>query len=111
MLNLSHEDLRRYTVPPRAVTLWWLGQAGFIIKSPAGKIIALDPYLSNSCKSLGDEVGFNLDRLVPPAMRPEDLVTADLYVMTHSHRDHFDPETVGPYRAAGGRGPLHSRAR
>ena len=100
------ETIKMYAVPPRQITLWWLGQAGFIIKSPAGKILALDPYLSNSCKKIGDAVGFKMDRLVPPPLEPQDLAGIDLYLLTHSHQDHLDPETLEPYRTAGGRGPF-----
>ena len=38
-----------YAVPPRSATLWWLGQAGLIVKSPAGALVAVDPYLTNHC--------------------------------------------------------------
>jgi L-ascorbate 6-phosphate lactonase len=92
-------------VPRGGITLWWLGQAGMILKSPSGKIIAVDPYLTNSCKAIGDQAGFDMDRRVPPPLTPEQLVGIDLYVITHSHGDHLDPETVSGYRAAGGTGP------
>ena len=105
MKTLSLEQLRAQRVPARSLTLWWLGQIGFLIKSPAGKLVVVDPYLSNSCKALGDELGFNLDRLVPPPLPPAELVGVDLYAMTHSHGDHLDPETLAGYRAAGGTGP------
>jgi L-ascorbate 6-phosphate lactonase len=39
-------------------------------------------------------------------MLPADLVGIDAYAMSHSHQDHLDPETVGPYRTAGGVGPF-----
>lgn len=97
--------IQKTTVPPGHIALWWLGQAGFIIKSPGDKIVALDPYLSNSCKALGDEAGFNMDRLVPPPLAPNELAGIDLYLFSHSHRDHLDPETLSAYRAAGGEGP------
>jgi len=105
MKSLSLPEIRKYPVPAGSVALWWLGQLGFIVKSPGGKIVALDPYLTNSCKALGEQLGFNLDRLVPPPLAPADLVGIDLYVMTHSHQDHLDPETLEQYRAAGGKGP------
>jgi L-ascorbate 6-phosphate lactonase len=98
-------DFRRQRVPERSLTLWWLGQAGFLMKSPAGKVMALDPYLSNSCQPLAAAAGLNMDRLVPPPLTPAGLVGIDRYVLTHSHQDHFDPETIRPYRAAGGKGP------
>ncbi|MBP7935448.1 MAG: MBL fold metallo-hydrolase [Phycisphaerae bacterium] len=106
MAILSMTQLRQYRVPRGSLTLWWLGQAGFIVKSPGGKIVAIDPYLSNSCKAIGDQYGFDMDRLVPPPLPPADLVGIDAYAMTHSHQDHLDPETLRPYRAAGGVGPF-----
>jgi L-ascorbate 6-phosphate lactonase len=98
--------IKTYRVPRRSVAIWWLGQAGFIVKTPKGKIIALDPYLSNSCAAIGATHGFRMERQVPPPMNPKDLVGIDLYLMTHSHQDHLDPKTIGPYRKAGGRGPF-----
>jgi L-ascorbate 6-phosphate lactonase len=102
---LTMQQLRRFQVPDGSMTMWWLGQAGFIVKSPQGKIVAIDPYLSNSCKAVGDQCGFDMDRMIPPPMTPADLVGIDAYAMTHSHQDHLDPETLGPYRTAGGTGP------
>jgi L-ascorbate 6-phosphate lactonase len=94
-----------HVVPSGGITLWWLGQAGLILKSPGGKIAAFDPYLTNSCKEIGDRCGLDLDRLVPPPIKPAELVGIDLYALTHSHDDHLDRETLAGYRAAGGRGP------
>ena len=105
MASLTMRMLHEYRVPDRSLTLWWLGQSGFIIKSPGGKIVVIDPYLSNSCKALGDQYGFDLDRLFPPPMNPAELIGVDAYALTHSHQDPLDPETLGPYRAAGGAGP------
>lgn len=89
-------------VPPRHVAIWWLGQAGFIVKTPKGIIVALDPFLSNSCKAIGEQHGFRMDRQVPPPIAAKDLVGIDLYLITHSHQDHLDPETIKPYCKAGG---------
>ena len=106
MGTLTMPRLRAFPVPEGSLTLWWLGQAGFVVKSPGGKIAAIDPYLSNSCKAIGDSLGFDMDRLVPPPMLPADLVGIDAYALTHTHQDHLDPETLLPYRAAGGAGPF-----
>ena len=105
METISAEELQLHRVPEGSLTLWWLGQAGFLAKSPSGRIVVIDPYLSNSAKGLGEQVGVNLDRLVPPPMSAAELVGVDLYAMTHSHVDHLDPETLAGYRAAGGTGP------
>jgi L-ascorbate 6-phosphate lactonase len=105
MERLSADKLRAHRVPEGCLTLWWLGQAGFLIKSPAGKVVAIDPYLTNSAKAIGEQHGFNLDRLVPPPLSPQEMVEVDLYAMTHSHGDHLDPDTLAGYRTAGGNGP------
>jgi len=105
MAKLTLPLLRAHPTPPGAITLWWLGQAGFILKSPGGKIVVLDPYLSNSCKALGASAGFDMDRQTPPPIQSEELGGMDLYALTHSHQDHLDPETLAACRAAGGRGP------
>jgi L-ascorbate 6-phosphate lactonase len=97
--------LRCFPVPAGSIALWWLGQASFLIKTPGGQLAALDPYLSNSCKALGAQAGFNMDRLVPPPIPASELAGIDAYLMTHSHQDHLDPETLRPYRQAGGKGP------
>jgi L-ascorbate 6-phosphate lactonase len=99
------DAVRRHVVPDRSLVLWWLGQAGFLVKSPGGTVVVIDPYLSNSCKPIGDQHGFDMDRLVPPPLVAAELVGVHLYAVTHSHQDHLDPETVGDYRAAGGHGP------
>ncbi len=105
MLTLTLAQIKAHPTAARSMTLWWLGQAGFILKSPAGKVVALDPYLSNSCKAIGEQAGFDMDRQVPPPLRSEDLAGIDLYLLTHSHQDHLDPDTLAGYRAAGGCGP------
>ena len=102
-MNLR-QNIQDHRVASGHVALWPLGQSGFIVKSPAGKIVAIDPYLTNSCQPLGVPGGINMDRLFPPPLFPADLAGIDRYVMTHSHQDHLDPETLAGYRAAGGRG-------
>ncbi|MCU0962945.1 MAG: MBL fold metallo-hydrolase [Pirellulaceae bacterium] len=110
MQLITRDQLRTHQVPAGAITLWWLGQTGFLVKSPAGQLMAVDPYLTNACKSIGDQHGVNMDRLVPPPLAPADLVDIGLYAMTHSHADHLDPETLAGYRAAGGQGPYAAPA-
>jgi len=82
------EEMLEVRVPSGSVRLWWLGQAGFTFKTPAGKIVYLDPYLSDAVERLH---GFK--RLSLPAIAAED-VRADWVVMTHEHTDHLDPDAV-----------------
>ena len=105
MIDLTMEQLRAFQVPSGTLTVWWLGQASFLLKSPKGTLVTIDPYLSNACKTDGERYGLDADRRVPPPITPQQLVGVDLVALTHSHLDHMDPETLGAYRAAGGEGP------
>ena len=102
----TREQISEFPVPAGSVSLWWLGQNGWIVKSPVGRVIAIDPYLTNACKAVGAPVGINMDRMVPSVLAPVELMGIDAYVMTHGHEDHLDPETLLPYRNAGGHGPF-----
>jgi L-ascorbate 6-phosphate lactonase len=103
--DLTIQQVRAHSTPPGHLTLWWLGQAGFLIKTPGGKVVALDPYLTNSCKAIGDQNGFNFDRQVPPPLAAGELAQVDAWLFTHSHQDHCDPETLAAARGSGAHGP------
>lgn len=75
-------------VPGGSLGLWWLGQAGFVFKTPSGKIVYIDPYLSDAAERL-----FGFKRLSAPPIAAEE-VRADLVVLTHEHADHLDPDTA-----------------
>jgi L-ascorbate 6-phosphate lactonase len=75
-------------VPEGSLAMWWLTQAGFAFKTPAGKIVYIDPYLSNSAERLH---GFKRLSLAPVV--PEEVRT-DLVLLTHEHTDHLDPDAL-----------------
>lgn len=79
--------------PPGGILLWWLGQAGFAIKSSASFFL-IDPYLSDSLakKYAGKE--FDHKRMMAPPVRPEGIRNLDAVLLTHRHTDHMDPETL-----------------
>jgi L-ascorbate 6-phosphate lactonase len=85
------QEIRNYAVPRGSVGIWWFGQNGFIFKSPAGTLVSVDLYLTNSCEGLVE--GLDLSRKVPVLLRPEE-VDVDVYTCTHNHQDHTDPETL-----------------
>lgn len=70
------------TVPPDKLAIWWMGQAGYIIKTPQGVTIFIDAYLSGSS-----------NRMIPPPLQPEEI-RCDLYITTHNHLDHTDIEAI-----------------
>lgn len=84
-MNLSMFDA---AVPSGSLAIWWITQAGFVFKTSAGKVIYLDPYLSNVAERL-----FGFKRLSLPPVTAEE-VRADMILMTHEHADHLDPDAV-----------------
>ena len=78
--------------------LWHLGQNCWILKGPTtaegpGKIVCIDPYLTDYAASKRTKVRVPKSRLLPVFIEPEDL-HADVVVITHSHVDHADPFTL-----------------
>ena len=84
-------EIRAFRVPEGAVALWWLGQMGYIFKSPQGTLAGVDLYLTDSCAMLSSEL--DLKRRVPVLIEPEEL-EVDVFACTHNHQDHTDPETI-----------------
>src|SRR5579863_2995871 len=85
-------SIRAYQPPPDALAIWYLGQNGFILKSGTSPLIGVDLYLTNSCASEFAHLPYRLDRQLPVFIEPEDL-DIDVFITTHSHQDHADPET------------------
>jgi L-ascorbate metabolism protein UlaG (beta-lactamase superfamily) len=81
-------EIEKEQVPERAVVLWWLGQASFVLKGD-GVTIYVDPYLQASDR-----------RLSPPPFAPSAVTNADLVVLTHDHGDHVDPSALPGMAAA-----------
>ena len=71
--------------------LFAVGQAGFIVKSASGQLLAIDLYLSNCVERLEGHKGYK--RLLPQLLSPTDLVF-DAVICTHPHLDHFDIDAV-----------------
>jgi len=72
--------------------LWFLGQAGYYMKA-AGKTVIIDPYLSDSVGKAAPLFA----RAYPVPVEPN-LVEADIFIVTHDHMDHLDPETIEAYQ-------------
>lgn len=83
------------TVKEDQLALFFLGQAGFLLKTAQGKLIAIDPYLSNCCERY-----FGFKRLMPRLLEPSDLAL-DVLLISHAHYDHFDPDSVPALLSAG----------
>lgn len=88
-------DIRAFPVEKNSIGIWWLGQNGFLFKSPEGVLLSTDMYLTDSCAGLVP--GMNMSRQVPVLIQPEDL-DVDIFTCTHNHQDHTDPDTIARLR-------------
>lgn len=87
--------------------LFFLGQAGFALISPQGKILVWDLCLSDYVQK--ENQGRQISkRLYPAPLTPEE-VEPDVVICTHAHADHYDYDTV-PGLAAKGAQLFVSRA-
>jgi L-ascorbate metabolism protein UlaG (beta-lactamase superfamily) len=63
-----------------SLELWWLGQAGFRLRDPAGgPTVFCDPFITPSDR-----------RTWQAPITPEALAQADLVLVSHEHTDHLD---------------------
>lgn len=82
------EKIHALPVPQGGVGVIFLGQAGFLLKSPEGTLLAIDPYLSNCCERY-----FGFKRLMPQLLLPGEL-EVEFVVASHAHYDHFDVDSM-----------------
>jgi len=87
-MNRFAVDVLTRNVPEDGLGVFFLGQAGFILKTPSGRLIAIDPYLSNCCERY-----FGFKRLMPRILEPGEIAL-DALIISHAHYDHFDPDSV-----------------
>lgn len=84
--------------PAAAVTLHWLGQAGFVVRA-GSRVILVDPYLSDSLEPRYRGTARPHDRLMAPPIDAAAIGRVDLVLCTHHHTDHMDGQSLGPIAA------------
>jgi L-ascorbate 6-phosphate lactonase len=84
-------EIEQARVQPGTVVLWWLYQGGVAVKTPGGTVVLIDPYLSDSVTR-----SYGLPRAVTAPLDPAEA-DADALLATHSHEDHLDPDSIGPF--------------
>lgn len=89
MTSIFADTVKR--ISDHALHVFFLGQAGFIIRNAKGELLGNDLYLSNVCEKNNGHIGFK--RLLPEILTAEEL-SFQYLVCTHHHDDHFDPESV-----------------
>lgn len=82
------EIIKGTVIEAGSLGIFWLGQAGFILKTPMGKLIAIDPYLTDLCNRL-----FGFKRIMPPLIMAGEMEVDYLFV-SHEHADHFDTDAL-----------------
>ena len=87
------EQIDRTELPPNAVALWHLGQSGFILKGD-GKVVYLDPYLSDFLERFTQGRPDHDPRRFKPPLEAEDITNADVVFGSHYHYDHIDPGAI-----------------
>jgi L-ascorbate metabolism protein UlaG (beta-lactamase superfamily) len=78
---------------PTGVELFWLGQAGFLVRSP-GLNFVIDPYLSDQLAQKYRGQIFSHTRLMAPPISVLELPRLDFVFCTHHHGDHLDIPTI-----------------
>ena len=76
-----------------SVALFYLGQAGFLLKNAEGTTLLLDPYFSDEANRL-----FGFKRMSPPLTGWE-KITPDIFCATHAHIDHLDTVSLPTFAA------------
>lgn len=83
--------LKVLTALPGKTQLFFVGQAGYIIKSKSGQLLGIDLYLSDCVERSEGHIGFK--RMLPKILYPFEL-SFDAIISTHAHFDHFDIDSI-----------------
>lgn len=75
-------------VDERALAIFWLGQASFVFKTDKGKIIYIDPCLTECVEQV-----YGFKRIMMSVLDPQEVI-ANFVIITHKHEDHLDVEAI-----------------
>jgi len=92
-VNQLAQEIANAEVVPGSLRIWWIGQAGFVVKS-SRLIIYIDPYLSDYCERITRGRPNEHVLITRPPLAPRDVDHADLVLCTHDHEDHLDPDGI-----------------
>ncbi len=92
-MNQVIKEINDTVVKSGTLSIWWLGQEGYAIKS-SDLIIYIDPYLSTYAERITLGKPNEHVRMMRSPMRPEEVTNADIVICTHDHADHIDPEGI-----------------
>lgn len=75
------DDVDGYRPAAGACAVWFIGQAGFIVKFASGTVCYIDPWLSDLSGAT---------RAYPIPLDPNLVMHCDLLLTSHDHADHID---------------------
>lgn len=81
------------------IDIWWLGQSGFVIKTSSA-LLHFDLYLSDALTRKYASSGIPHTRMTELPVEPWLIPHARYVFSSHTHTDHFDPDTLKPVLAA-----------
>ncbi len=99
------DEVRDTVAEPGSLSVWWLGQSGYLIKSRFGTLV-VDPYLSEHLTKKYEGTNKPHIRMTRAPVRGGELGGVDLVLSTHKHSDHLDPGTIGDLLDLNGQAPL-----
>lgn len=82
------DKLNNITPTEGELAVFYLGQAGFAIKTSKNRLLIIDAYLSDAAERM-----FGFKRMIP-AIIDATSCNADWWLSTHSHIDHLDIDTL-----------------
>lgn len=81
----QHQALARYNALQDKNSISWIGQSTLIIKIN-GVVILTDPYFAK----LASPLLVGPQRFVPPGIKPDEMPSVDIILLSHNHYDHLD---------------------
>jgi L-ascorbate metabolism protein UlaG (beta-lactamase superfamily) len=75
------------------VALWWLGQAGFALRS-GSELLLVDPYLSDALAEKYRGTPFPHRRMAAAPVEARAISGITAVLCTHGHTDHMDPDAI-----------------
>ena len=89
------KDIQAMNPSTNEVTLWWLGQSGYLIQYKDKRIL-IDPYLSDSLTIKYHNTDKPHVRISERVIDPSILPTIDFITSSHNHTDHLDAASINP---------------
>ena len=83
-MSFDIANIRKNKPSKGKIFVYWLAGSGFVFKFSSGRIICIDPYLSDEVEKL---CGFRRLSLSPISA---DKLYFDILLLTHEHPDHLD---------------------